>query len=89
MRSARLAEQIPAVRVLHVDHTGLTREQAEATFRASVRFSFLLKLFGQLALYGGLALALGRPAVIAELVPAEGSRPSMPPSSSSNDDDES
>jgi len=83
---AWLAEKIPAVRVARLDHPGLTREQAEATLRASVRFSFLLKLFGQVALYGGLAIALGRSSVIAELTPSEGSRQSIPPSST---DDES
>lgn len=81
-----LAERIPVVRLEHVDHPGLTREQAEVTWRASVRLSFLLKLLGHLGLYGGLAIALGRRSVIAELSPDEGSRRSVPPSST---DDES
>jgi hypothetical protein len=84
---AWLAEAIPAARAGAVEHPGLTREQAEATFRASVRFSFLLKLLGQLTLYGGLAVALGRPSVAAELRADDRSRPSAPPPSSDRDDD--
>lgn len=80
-----LAERLPAVRIEHVGHPGLTPEQAEVTGRAGVRLSFLLKLLGHLGLYGGLAIALGRSSVIAELRPDEGSRRSVPPSSTDDD----
>lgn len=82
-----LVERVPAVRALRLDHPGVTREQFESTMRGSVRLTYLLKLLAQLALYGGLAIALGRRAVELELA-TEGAPPrSVPPPSSSDDGD--
>lgn len=80
-----LVEKIPVVRANRLDHPGVTREQLEATMRGSVRLTYLLKLLAQLALYGGLAIALGRRAVELELATEGGPRPSVPPPSSSDD----
>lgn len=83
---AYLVERIPAVRASRLDHPGVTREQFEATMRGSVRLTYLLKLLGQLALYGGLAIALGRRSVELELATEGGPPRSVPPPSSSDDD---
>jgi hypothetical protein len=83
---AYLVSRIPAVRAVRVEHPGVTVEEFEARMRAGIKFSYLLKLMGQLALYGGLAIALGRRSVELELATAEGGGPprSVPPPS---DDD--
>lgn len=83
-----LAEHLPKVHVEQLQQPGLTREQAEGILGGNVRFSFVLNLLWHLALYGGLAVALGRASVVAELAPVEGSRPSLPPSSSNSEDDD-
>ncbi|MBI2391521.1 MAG: hypothetical protein HYV09_18175 [Deltaproteobacteria bacterium] len=83
---AWLADRIAVVSASRIDDPHLTRAQAEAASRATARFSFVLTLAAQLALYGGLAIALGRASVIAELTPADGSRRSVPPPSSRDDD---
>lgn len=84
---AFLIEKIPAVRAARVDHPGVTREQFEATMRGSVRLTYLMKLLAQLALYGGLAIALGRRSVALELATEGGPSRSVPPPSSSDDED--
>jgi hypothetical protein len=78
---AFLVERITAIRAPHISQQGATREQIEATARAGLRMSYLLGVLAQLGLYGGLAMALGRASVAAELAPPSEGRASIPPSS--------
>jgi hypothetical protein len=84
---AFLMDRLPAAGAARVQQPGLSREQAEAAIRLNVRIYSVLRLLGQLALYGGLAIALGRRSVALELTTEPGGPRSLPPSSS--DDEES
>jgi hypothetical protein len=76
-----LVDRYTAIRAPHLVQQGATREQIESTARATLRMSYFLNVLVQLGLYGGLALALGRASVSAELAPPSEGRPSIPPSS--------
>lgn len=82
---AYLVEHLPPVMAVRLERSGLSTEQAEERLRASVRLRYLLVLLAQLGLYGGLAIALGRPSVGFELAPERGPRGSFPPPSSDGD----
>ncbi len=83
---AFLMEHLPAAGAARVQQPGLSREQTEAAIRLNVRIYSVLRLVGQVVLYGGLAIALGRRSVILELAVDPGNRRSIPPPSS--DDEE-
>jgi hypothetical protein len=84
---AYLAEQLPVAGAARLQQPGISREQAEAAIRLQWRISSVLRLVGQLVLYGGLAIALGRRSVELELATANGGGRSVPPPSSSDDEE--
>jgi hypothetical protein len=68
---AFLAEKIPPLQAERLQSPTMSKEQAEAAVRTSLRLAQMLKVLAQLGLYGGLAIALGRRSVDLELSPAD------------------
>ncbi len=84
---AFLMDRLPAASAARVQQPGLSREQTEAAIRLNVRIYSMLRLIGQIVLYGGFAIALGRRSVELELTTEPGGPRSMPPPSSSDDEE--
>ncbi len=85
---AFVAERLPRLQAARVEQPGVSREHTEATLRGGVQFWFFFNVAAQLALFGGLAIALGRRSVGLELAGGGGTtHPSERPPPSERDDD--